>query len=210
MFLFTFYTKKFQIRRLPRVSDEVLKHFRRELPADIADETRPVMTREIWDSIASGTPHDILTESSSSVHEWNAVDARTMSRSSLSRRARSQLHQMPSVAEKASSNSSGAMPMLGTTSMRTKKNRKNRIILRDAAGRVNVDFRSVATLKMFLTETGKIIPRHKSQLSAKSQRKLAKAIKIARRLALIDPAPRPPTVSEIIAMEQEALAEGTQ
>lgn len=43
----------------------------------------------------------------------------------------------------------------------------------------------VNTLKMFLTERGKIIPRSRSGLNAKNQRLLTKAIKYARHLALI-------------------------
>ena len=43
----------------------------------------------------------------------------------------------------------------------------------------------ITTLKMFLTERGKIIPRSRSGLNAKNQRLLAKAVKYARHLALI-------------------------
>lgn len=203
-------TNKFQIRLLPRIPDEVLTHFRRELPADEANETRPVVTREVWDSIASGTPHDLLTEASVSASQWDAVDARTMSRSSLTRRARTQSYKHSNNVEKGSPSPEGAMLTMGTTPMRAKKKKKKPIVLRDVAGRINVDFRSVATLKMFLSETGKILPRRKSQLSAKSQRKLAKAVKIARRYALIDPAPKPPSVTEIIAMDEALEAQQAQ
>lgn len=43
----------------------------------------------------------------------------------------------------------------------------------------------IATLKLFLTERGKIIPRSRSGLNAKNQRELTKAIKYARHLSLL-------------------------
>lgn len=48
-----------------------------------------------------------------------------------------------------------------------------------------VDFKDQATLKYFVTERGKIIPRRISGNCAKHQRQMATAIKRARALALI-------------------------
>ncbi len=48
-----------------------------------------------------------------------------------------------------------------------------------------VDFKDQATLKYFVTERGKIIPRRISGNCAKHQRQMATAIKRARSLALI-------------------------
>ena len=48
-----------------------------------------------------------------------------------------------------------------------------------------VDFKDQATLKYFVTERGKIIPRRISGNCAKHQRQVAMAIKRARGLALI-------------------------
>jgi small subunit ribosomal protein S18 len=48
-----------------------------------------------------------------------------------------------------------------------------------------VDYKDQATLKYFVTERGKIIPRRISGNCAKHQRAVAKAIKQARGLALI-------------------------
>ncbi len=48
-----------------------------------------------------------------------------------------------------------------------------------------VDFKDQATLKYFVTERGKIIPRRISGNCAKHQRQMAVAIKRARSLALI-------------------------
>ena len=48
-----------------------------------------------------------------------------------------------------------------------------------------IDFKDERRLLRFVTEQGKIIPRHTSGTCAKHQRQLARAIKRARHLALI-------------------------
>lgn len=48
-----------------------------------------------------------------------------------------------------------------------------------------IDFKEDKLLLRFMTEQGKIIPRHTSGTCAKHQRQLAQAIKRARHLALI-------------------------
>ncbi|MBN1408779.1 MAG: 30S ribosomal protein S18 [Calditrichaceae bacterium] len=52
-------------------------------------------------------------------------------------------------------------------------------------GIVYIDFKDEKLLRRFLTEQGKIIPRHISGTSAKYQRQLATAVKRARHLALL-------------------------
>jgi len=47
------------------------------------------------------------------------------------------------------------------------------------------DYKDVETLNKFITARMRIMPREKSGISAKNQRKLSKAIKLARFLALI-------------------------
>ena len=47
------------------------------------------------------------------------------------------------------------------------------------------DHKDIDILKPFITETGKIIPARVSNISASEQRKLTKAVKIARFLALL-------------------------
>ena len=47
------------------------------------------------------------------------------------------------------------------------------------------DYKDIDILKQFITETGKIIPARVSGITAPEQRKLTKAVKIARFLALI-------------------------
>ncbi|MFO0703836.1 MAG: 30S ribosomal protein S18 [Patescibacteria group bacterium] len=51
--------------------------------------------------------------------------------------------------------------------------------------KVEPDYKDVETLQKFLTARMRIQPREKSGLSAKNQRKLSKAIKLARFLALV-------------------------
>lgn len=50
---------------------------------------------------------------------------------------------------------------------------------------VYIDFKDVAMLKHYVTERGKIIPRRITGASAKHQRMLTRAIKLARQIALL-------------------------
>ena len=54
-----------------------------------------------------------------------------------------------------------------------------------AHGVKEIDYKDVETLKMFITERGKILPRRITGVSAYHQRKLAAAIKRARYMALL-------------------------
>ena len=56
---------------------------------------------------------------------------------------------------------------------------------RDRDKNAQVDFKDQATLKYFVTERGKIIPRRISGNCAKHQREVATAIKRARGLAML-------------------------
>lgn len=49
----------------------------------------------------------------------------------------------------------------------------------------DIDYKNVALLQKFTSSYGKIVPRRKSGISAKAQRRLAREIKRARYLALL-------------------------
>ncbi len=49
----------------------------------------------------------------------------------------------------------------------------------------DIDYKNIGILKKFITESGKISPRRVAGTSAKEQRQINKAIKIARFLALL-------------------------
>lgn len=48
-----------------------------------------------------------------------------------------------------------------------------------------IDYKNVDLLSLFLTEQGKILPRRATGITVQQQRKLAKAVKRARNLALL-------------------------
>ena len=49
----------------------------------------------------------------------------------------------------------------------------------------NIDYKNVELLKKYITKFGKIVPRYDSGVSLRNQKKLAKAIKQARIMALL-------------------------
>jgi small subunit ribosomal protein S18 len=65
------------------------------------------------------------------------------------------------------------------------KMRRKRVCSFCEANEIYIDFKDDRRLMRYLTEQGKIIPRHTSGLCAKHQRQLATAVKRARHLALI-------------------------
>lgn len=54
-----------------------------------------------------------------------------------------------------------------------------------AEGVIEIDYKDLATLKNYVTETGKIVPSRITGTKAKYQRQLATAVKRARFLALL-------------------------
>jgi len=50
---------------------------------------------------------------------------------------------------------------------------------------VEIDYKNIDLLKQYITKFGKITPRYYSGVSVKNQKKLAKAIKRARMMALL-------------------------
>jgi small subunit ribosomal protein S18 len=65
------------------------------------------------------------------------------------------------------------------------KVKRKRTCFFEENGIIYIDFKDEKLLRRFLTEQGKIIPRHTSGTSAKYQRQLARAVKRARHLALL-------------------------
>ena len=64
-------------------------------------------------------------------------------------------------------------------------NRRRKFCRFSAEGVVEIDYKDIATLKNYITETGKIVPSRITGTSAKYQRQLASAVKRARFLALL-------------------------
>jgi len=58
-------------------------------------------------------------------------------------------------------------------------------VCRICEARTEIDYKDARTLRRFVTERGKIIPRRTSGTCAKHQRELSTAIKRARHLALL-------------------------
>lgn len=54
-----------------------------------------------------------------------------------------------------------------------------------AEGVTEIDYKDLATLKAYVTETGKIIPCRNTGTKAHYQRQLTRAVKLARYLALL-------------------------
>lgn len=63
--------------------------------------------------------------------------------------------------------------------------RKSRRVCWFEENKIEPDYKDIDILSRFVTERGKIVPRRLSGVSAKNQRKLAKAIKRARFLGLL-------------------------
>ena len=63
--------------------------------------------------------------------------------------------------------------------------RRRKICRFSAEGVVEIDYKDTATLRNYVTESGKIVPSRITGTSAKYQRQLSTAIKRARFLALL-------------------------
>jgi small subunit ribosomal protein S18 len=72
-----------------------------------------------------------------------------------------------------------------THPMETPFSKKKKSCPFQAAGMKHVDYKDLETLKRFITERGKILPRRVSGVSAHYQRQLVLAIKRARYMALL-------------------------
>lgn len=69
--------------------------------------------------------------------------------------------------------------------MRIKFIKKKKACPFKSAGYKDVDYKDIETLKQFITERGKVLPRRITGVSTKFQNLLKKAIKRARHMALL-------------------------
>lgn len=172
--------RSFDVEKLPDIPSAVLKAFRNELPAKLAGSVRPVPTQTLWEPAEGDNPVDLAARHSA---EWAAVDKRTMEHRQFSKMQRQAMHGL------------GAEVSPPTASvMRPKR----RCVLSDEKGRVNIDYRSFGKISTFVSEGGKLYHRRRTGLSAKAQRKVSRAVKSARHMALLAPEPRNgPTMDEL-------------
>lgn len=78
----------------------------------------------------------------------------------------------------------------GTNEEKARRFTPRRRVCAFCANKVDhVDYKETEILRNFVTDRGKIKPRRKSGLCARHQRRLARAVKQARRLALLPMAP---------------------
>lgn len=175
------------------IPDEVLKQFRKDFPPEEAAQSRPVQTFGIWEPLRSNpTSTEVLDREKEHAQEWAAVDERTMDPIQFSKMQR-QSFTKPSQSTAFRSTTPYWKP-------------KTTCPLTDERGRVRVDFRAVGTLSTYLSEAAKILPKRKSGLRSKAQRKVARAVKTARTMALLHPEPKPKlTVEEMLEMERIEL-----
>lgn len=154
---------------------------------------KPVWTQGAWDIAEDGSA--VATQNEELINktdaEWAVVDERTMDPKQYSRMRRQSL------------TTPGSAATQRAPYAQSPGQHKRKCALSDARGRVHVDFRAVGSLRPYLSEGGKIIPTRKSGLSAKAQRKVARAVKTARQMALLHPEPNPKlSIEEMIEIDR--------
>ena len=75
--------------------------------------------------------------------------------------------------------------------------------LSDARGRVEVDYRQFELLRTFVNPSGRLLGRRANGTTAKAQRRVSRAVKTARQMALVNP-----TVQTPIAYAEEGMVGG--
>ncbi len=146
----------------------------------MAANMRPIPTQTLWEPAEDEDPANLAARNSA---EWAAVDERTMEHRQFSKMQRQAIHGL-----------GAEVSPPAVSAVRAKRV----CVLSNEKGRVNLDFRSVAKINTFVTDGGKLIHRRRSGLSAKAQRKVSRAVKSARQMALIAPDPvHGPTMDEL-------------
>eukprot|EP00177_Eucheuma_denticulatum_P000596 GFKZ01001072.1.p1 GENE.GFKZ01001072.1~~GFKZ01001072.1.p1 ORF type:complete len:298 (-),score=32.63 GFKZ01001072.1:1989-2882(-) len=180
--------RSFDIRRIPSLSPELLKHFRQDLPSEIAAGSRPLSTHGIWDGAQGSEKQAALNA------EFEARQAAAAEQGRAT-----DVNSAGSVQRQSFSPQSNVPYRSDPTLMGTR--RKPKCPLKDERGRVHVDFRAVGSLAPFVSENGKILPKRRTFLSSKAQRRVARAVKTARQMAFISPKPNPaPTYEELVEL----------
>lgn len=77
------------------------------------------------------------------------------------------------------------MNRMSSDSQESRRRRSSKRCPFMAAGWKSVDYKDIETLKRFISERGKILPRRITGVSARFQRELTEAIKRARYIALL-------------------------
>ena len=78
-----------------------------------------------------------------------------------------------------------AAPAAATGGARRPFFRRRKVCPFSGDGAPKIDYKDVKLLQRFISEKGKIVPARITAVSAKKQRELARAIKLARELALL-------------------------
>lgn len=179
------------------------------MPPEEASTARVLSTRAAWDAPskeskgASSAKNELLDLMGSGDQDdlWAAVDARTMDPFYFMRMSRQN--------SKAPAGPNSTLAQGSRQRPGPLESTKRRCRLTGPRGRVYVDFREVGILREFLNDHGKIVPRRRTSLSAKAQRKVARAVKTARHMALLHPEPRPGmTLEEMQELEKQMSIQG--
>lgn len=214
------------LKTLPKLPTAALRQFREDVPAEDAASARALSTRSAWDPAVDGASASQNVESAAERAAlvgpgdasglWAAVDERTMDPHYLLRMRRQSMRTgagggggLARRGGPGGDGGSAAAAAIAEGGRARAGAGERRCRLSGRRGRVAVDFREVALLGEFVNEHGKLMARRKTALSAKAQRKVSRAVKTARQMALMDPEPRPGlSLAEMREMERALQAAG--
>lgn len=204
------------IRSLPRVAPAVLAELRHQLPAEDAAAVHVSSSAPSTPAAGTGAtaaPHDGRAAAEAAL--WRRVDASTMDPNSFARLVRaSALAPGAAAAGRDVGGAAGAAGAPGTAAgapggmggagmpgyrggggrskAASKAAARVACPLSDARGRVEVDYRQVELLRGFVNSSGRILSRRVVGTTAKAQRRVSRAIKTARQMALLNPTAQVP------------------